>query len=66
MELQAGRVSYLSAKSLSKIKGFRKGLIVALLLDLDATLPSAVSNPDELWAMKKEALASMLWSMVCF
>jgi hypothetical protein len=64
IELQAGRVSYMSAKSLSKIRRFRKGLIVALLLDLDATLPSP-SNPDELWAMKKAVLEKTLWSMVC-
>jgi hypothetical protein len=61
-ELQDGRAKYTSAKSLSKIQGFRKGLLVALLLDLDI-LPSP-SNLDELWAMNKPALATLLWNMV--
>jgi hypothetical protein len=59
MELQDGRISYTSATSLSKIQGFRKGLIVALLLDLGTP-----SNLDDLWAMNKPELAKMLWSMV--
>ena len=61
-ELQDGRVEYTSAKTLSRIQGFRKGLIVALLLDLD-TAPST-SNIDELWATKKPDLAKVLWGMV--
>jgi len=61
-ELQDGRVDYTSAKTLSRIRGFRKGLIVALLLDLD-TVPST-SNVEELWAKKKPDLAKMLWDMV--
>ena len=61
-ELQDGRVEYISAKTLSRIQGFRKGLIVALLLELDAA-PST-SNVDELWATKKPDLAKMLWGMV--
>ena len=62
-ELQDGRAGYTSAKTLSRIQGFRKGLIVALLLDLDTVPPT--SNIGELWAMKKPDLAKMLWGMVC-
>jgi hypothetical protein len=61
-ELQDGRAKYTSAKSLSKIQGFQKGLMVALLLDLD--IPPSPSNLDELWAMNKPALAKLLWNMV--
>ena len=61
-ELQDGQVKYVSAKSSSKIQGFQKGLIVALLLDLDT--PPLPGNLDELWKMNKPALASILWGMV--
>ncbi len=62
IELQDGRVKYISATSLSKMKQFRKGVIVALLLDLDILpLPS---NLDGLWAMNKPILEKMLWDMV--
>lgn len=61
-ELKDGRVEYTSAKTLSRIQGFRKGLIVSLLLDLDT--PASTNNIDELWAIKKPDLAKMLWGMV--
>lgn len=63
-ELQNGRFVYESAKSLSRIQGFRKGLIVALLLDLD--VPPSPSNLNELWAMNKPSLTKMLWDKVRF
>ncbi|KAH9012871.1 hypothetical protein EDB85DRAFT_1900085 [Lactarius pseudohatsudake] len=60
-ELQDRQVKYALAKSLSKIQGFRKGLIVALLLNLD--VPPLPGNLDELWKMSKPPLARMLWDM---
>jgi hypothetical protein len=52
----------MAAKSMSKIKGFRKGLVIALLLDLDIPIESTL---DELWKMGKPTLEKMLWNMVC-
>lgn len=60
-ELREGRAKYTSATSLSKMQALRKGLIIALLLDLDGPLPK--SEP-ELWQMDKKALAGVLWNMV--
>ena len=62
-ELQEGRVNFISAKSLPKIQGFRKGLIVALLLDLD-TMSTPIGGLNELWEMTKPNLAKVLWEMV--
>jgi hypothetical protein len=62
MELQGGLAKYTSAKSLSNIQGLWKGLILAILLELNI-LPSP-SNLDELWATNKPTLAKMLWHMV--
>ena len=61
-ELQDGRAKYTSATSLSKIQGLRKGLIIALLLDLDSPPPN---SEDVLRGMNKPALAVELWRMVC-
>ena len=61
-ELQDGQVKYTSATSFSKIKLFRKGVIVALLLDLD--IPPSPGSLDELWALNKSVLETMLWEMV--
>jgi hypothetical protein len=62
VELQDGRIKYTSASSLSKMKQLRKGIIVALLLDLD--MPPSPADSDELSAMKKPLLENMLWDMV--
>lgn len=61
-ELQVGRVKYTSASSLPKIQGLRKGLIVALLLDLDVS--TSIGSLNELWKMNKPDLATLLWEMV--
>jgi hypothetical protein len=63
VELQDGRAKYASATSLSKIKLLRKGVIVALLLDLN--IPPSPSNSDALLSMNKPVLEKMLWDMVC-
>ncbi|KAI9431589.1 hypothetical protein BJY52DRAFT_1232098 [Lactarius psammicola] len=61
VELQDGRAKYTSAKSLSKIRPLRKGVIVTLLLELD--IPPSPSNLDDLLAMNKPDLERMLWDM---
>ena len=61
-ELKDGRVAYTSAKTLSRIQEFCKGLIVSLLLNLDTA--ALTNNADELWAIKKPDLAKMLWGLV--
>lgn len=62
IELQDGRIKYTSAMSFSKMKQLRKGVIVALLLDLD--IPSSHADLDKLSAMNKPDLEKMLWDMV--
>lgn len=48
--------------SLLKIKQLQKGVIVALLLDLD--IPPSPADLDELSSKNKTVLENMLWGMV--
>lgn len=62
-ELQDGRAKYTLATSLSKMQALRKGLIIALLLDLDSP---PIKSEHELRGMKKQPLAAELWDKVSF
>ena len=61
-ELEHGWRKFISVKSLSMIQSFRKGLMVALVVELD--ILHSPPNLDEIWSMKKSELANLLWDDV--